>query len=105
MADILVTGDDAPIIRGYIHEKGDTTARENLNGATVRFQMRRERDRRLIVDGLAQIESTASGTVAYTLAPHDTAIPGDYVYQWQVFYPDGKKQTTHALKELTIRRR
>lgn len=105
MADVLVSGDTGPAITGTIHKRGDTSDVENLTGATVTFQMRRARDRKLMVDADATIVEPASGTVSYTLEGNDTAIVGDYIYQWQVTYADGKKQTTFEAKELTIRRR
>ena len=105
MADVLVAGDTGPAITGTIHKRGDTTDVEDLSGASVKFQMRRARDRKLMVDADADIVTAASGTVSYTLEANDTAIAGDYQYQWQVTYPDGKKQTTYDPKELTIRRR
>ena len=105
MADILVQGDTGPLISGYIHEKGQPNNRTDLTGATVRFQMRRTRDEDLMVDNPATIDVAASGTVYYDLEVNDTAYPGDYQYQWQVTFPDGKKQTTYEVKELTIRPR
>lgn len=106
MADILTSGDTGPLISGVLHDKDDTTRLVDLSGeATVKFQMRRARDKRLMVDGDAEITSPHSGGVSYTLEANDTAIPGDYVYQWQVTFPDGKKQTTYEPKPLTIRRR
>jgi len=105
MADILVQGDTGPLISGQIHEKDNTGNVTNLTGATVKFQMRRIRDSNLMVDGDADISVPASGEVSYTLEANDTAYPGDYQYQWQVTFPDGKKQTTYEPKELTIRKR
>lgn len=104
MTDVLVAGDTAPVIEGTIFQKG-TTTRQNLSGCTVRFQMRRVNDRRLTVDEVADIVTAASGEVRYVLGANDTAIPGDYGIQWQVVYPDGKKQTTATLIPVTIRRR
>ena len=105
MADVLVAGDTGPVITGTIHKKGSLADREDLTGSTVTFQMRRARDRKLMVDSAATIITPASGTVSYTLEENDTAIPGDYLYEWQVTFVDGKKQTTFEAKELTIRRR
>jgi hypothetical protein len=104
MADVLVVGDTGPLITGVIYS-GDDEEPEDLTGASVRFQMRRASDRRLMIDKEAEIDLAASGEVHYTLGTNDTAIPGDYVLEWQVTYPDGRKQTTATLHELTIRRR
>jgi hypothetical protein len=105
MADVLVQGDTGPLISGYIHEQGQPNNRTDLTNATVKFQMRRVRDLELMVDNDATIDVAASGTVYYNLEVNDTAYPGDYQYQWQVTFPDGKKQTTYEAKELTIRPR
>lgn len=105
MTDYLVTGDTRPVITGTIHARDDATDLEVLTGCTVKFQMRRKRDRRLMVDADAEVTSTVSGGVAYSLGENDTAVPGEYVIEWQVTYPDGRKQTTADLREITIRRR
>lgn len=105
MTDVLVVGDTGPAITGTIHKRGDTSDVENLVGSSVKFQMRRARDRKLMVDADADIINPASGSVSYSLEVNDTAIAGEYVYQWQVTYPDSKVQTTYETKELTIRRR
>lgn len=105
MPDVLVVGDTGPIITGVIHKADNTSDREDLSGAQVFFQMRRAADRRLMVNKAAAIDVAASGEVHYALAANDTAIPGEYVLEWQVTYPSGRKQTTATLHELTIRRR
>ncbi len=105
MTDYLVTGDTRPVITGTIHARDDESDLEDLTGCTVNFQMRRLRDRRLMVDAEADIVTAVSGSVTYTLDVNDTAIPGDYGIEWQVTYPDGRKQTTADLREITIRRR
>lgn len=103
--EVLVVGDTGPIITGTIHRSGDTTAYENLTDCSVKFQMRRLSDRRLMVDEPAEIVTAISGSVRYILGSYDTAVPGDYGIEWQVTYPDGKRQTTATLHEVTIRRR
>ena len=103
--DILVAGDTGPAITGVIHKKGKPLEVEDLTNATVKFQMRLAKQRDLMVDADADILVAASGTVSYEPDVNDTAIPGDYLYQWQVTFPGGKKQTTYEAKPLTIRRR
>jgi Rib/alpha/Esp surface antigen-like repeat protein len=105
VTDILVVGDTGPVITGTIHAAGDTADLEDLTNCSVRFQMRRLTDRRLMVDEPADIVTAISGDVRYVMGPNDTAVPGDYGVQWQVTYPDGKKQTTATMHEVTIRRR
>ncbi len=103
--NVLVVGDTAPIIRGTILKKGTTTPEDLTDCLEVRFQMRRLADRRLTVDEEAEILVAESGTVRYVMGPNDTAIPGDYGVQWQITFPDGKKQTTATLIPVTVRRR
>lgn len=105
MADVLVTGDTAPTISASLFENDDPDALLDLTDCTVYFQMRRATDRRLMINREAEIVTAASGEVAYELAATDLAIPGDYVLEWQVVYPDGKKQTTATLHEVEVRRR
>jgi hypothetical protein len=105
MADVLVVGDTGPIITGVIHKAGNADLHENLTDCSVNFQMRRVSDRALIVDREADIDVAISGQVHYALESNDTAIPGEYVLEWQVTYPSGRKQTTATLHEITIRRR
>jgi hypothetical protein len=105
MPDVLVVGDTGPIISAVIHKADDPSDVEDLTGSTVHFQMRRASDRRLMVDRAAAIDVAPSGEVHYSLQANDTAIPGEYVLEWQVTYPSGRKQTTATLHELTIRRR
>lgn len=103
--DILVVGDHGQIITGEIYQDDDTDDRDVLTDAEVHFQMRRAADRRLMIDREAEIVDAVSGEVSYALQANDTAIPGDYVIEWQVTYPSGRKQTTANLKSVTIRRR
>jgi hypothetical protein len=105
MTDTLVVGDRGQIIRGTIYKRDDPKDVDDLTGASVRFQMRRSTDKRLMIDRAATIDVAASGEVSYALGMNDTAIPGDYVLEWQVTYPSGRKQTTATLREVTIRRR
>lgn len=104
MADILVVGDHGQSVSGVIYSESDSS-REDLNGAEVRFQMRRTSDRRLLVNRIADIDTAASGEVSTTLTANDMAVPGSYVIEWQVTYPSGRQQTTANLHEVTIRRR
>jgi hypothetical protein len=101
--EVLVSGDSKITARGTISKTAG--GYEDLSGTTVLFQMRRRSDRRLMINRPAEIESTASGAVSYLLEANDIAIPGNYVIQWQVVYPDGKRQTTRNLEEIEIRRR
>lgn len=105
MADVLVSGDTAPTIYATLHDEDDATQLTDLTGATVHFQMRRLNDRRLMIHAPADIVTAASGEVMYELGSNDLAIPGDYVIEWQVVFPDGKKQTTANLHAVEVRRR
>lgn len=103
--DTLVVGDHGQIISAQIYKNDDTSDLDDLTDAEVRFQMRRAIDRRLMINREADIDLAASGEVSYALQANDTAIPGDYVIEWQVTYPSGRQQTTATLKTVTIRRR
>ena len=105
MPDVIVQGDTGPNVTGVIHKKDEPNNVTNLTDAIVRFQMRRTRDKNLMVDELAVVDAPASGQVHYEWGENDTAYPGEYQYQWQVTFPDGTKQTTYEAKELTIRKR
>lgn len=104
MALTFVQGDTAPDISSTIHAKGNLTAVVNLTGCTVRFQMRKSDDRKFTVNKVADIISPTSGTVRYRWGVNDLAVPGDYEIQWQVTYPDAKKQTTADTEVITVRR-
>ena len=107
MTDILVAGDTGPSVTSKLYEEDDPTEPLDLTGDThVFFQMRRTADRRLMINREANIVGPpSSGEVMYLWAVDDLAIPGDYILEWQVVYPDGTKQTTAIPHEVTVRRR
>lgn len=97
----LVQGNNAPDIEGTI-KKEDTPL--DLTDCSVRFQMRKQDDRRFTVNAPASITDASAGEVRYSWAANDLAVPGDYLVQWQVTYPDERVQTTHPPNPITIRR-
>ncbi len=102
---ILVTGDTRPIIRANLYERDSSpTQYVDLSSATVRFQMRKADDRFYTVNASAVVTSTVSGGVEYHLATNDLQVPGDYLIQWEVTFPDGKVQTTSVANPVTVRR-
>lgn len=104
MTLILVQGDTAPDLSAILHAKGNVTQVLNLTNCSVRFQMRKEDDRRFTINNTADVISAPAGTVRYQWGPNDLAVPGDYQIQWEVTYPDAKVQTTEATEVLTVRR-
>lgn len=89
----FVQGDTAPAITATIALKSDLSP-VDLTGASVRFQMRKPDDRRFTVNAVATIVTAAAGAVRYAWATNDLTVPGEYVVQWEVTYPDTRIQTT-----------
>lgn len=104
MSLILVQGDTAPDLSAILHAKGNVAQVINLTNCSVRFQMRKEDDRRFTVNNAADIISEPGGTVRYQWGPNDLAVPGEYLIQWEVTYSDARVQTTEATEALTVRR-
>lgn len=104
MSLTFVQGDTAPSIVSVIHLEDPPLTITNLTGCTVRFQMRKNDDRRFTVNSIAQITNSAAGAVSYDWAPNDLAIPGTYQVQWEVTFPGGRIQTTAPTETATIRR-
>lgn len=100
----FVQGDTAPDLLATIHNAADASEVIDLTDATVRFQMRRPDDRRFTVNAEAEILDEDAGTVRYQWGPNDLNIPGDYLVQWEVTYPDARIQTTAAANTITVRR-
>lgn len=98
----FVQGDTAPAITATIVTDSDQAA-VNLTGCTVRFQMRKQDDRRYTVNAVASLVEAAAGRVSYAWATNDLAVPGDYVVQWEVTYTNSRVQTT-APSTVTVRR-
>lgn len=103
---ILVQGDTRPVIKANLYERDSNPVQYvDLSGMTsVRFQMRKADDRFYTVNAAATITSTASGGVEYALGANDLQVPGDYLVQWEVTFPDGKVQTTSVPNPITVRK-
>ena len=101
----FVQGDSAPPITGAL-KNVDGTPFDLTNITSVRFQMRRQSDRRYTVDAVAAIVgSPTSGSVKYVWAANDLDVVGDdYIGQWELHYSDGKIQTTSPANTITIRK-
>jgi len=102
MSLTFVQGDTGPAIKGQIVKVSDQSVID-LTGATVKFQMRKEDDRRFTVNAVASITDHPTGQVQYAWGPNDLSVPGDYQVQWEITYPDTTIQTTQA-GTITIRR-
>lgn len=100
----FVQGDTAPDLQAVIHDADDSDDVVDLTGATVRFQMRRPDDRRFTINAEAEILDEDAGTVRYQWGTNDLNVPGDYLVQWEVTYPDARIQTTAAANTITVRR-
>jgi hypothetical protein len=104
MSLTFVQGDTAPDLLSQLHEEADPSVPVDLDQATVRFQMRKNDDRRFTVNAVAEITDAANGRVRYQWGPNDLATPGTYEIQWEVTYPGGRIQTTAPVESLTVRR-
>ena len=104
MSLTFVQGDTAPDIAAVIHEEDDPTQVVNLTNCSVRFQMRRQDDRRYQVNSGADILDAVNGRVSYSWAANDLSVPGTYVVQWEVTYLGGRVQTTSPEVTITVRR-
>jgi hypothetical protein len=102
MSLVFVQGDTAPAITATITHDSDGSP-VNLSGATVRFQMRKADDRRYTVNTIATLVDAPNGQVSHSWGANDLVVPGTYLVQWEVTYPDTKVQTT-STGEVTVRR-
>lgn len=106
----LVQGNYGVTVTANIYEKdSDPVAYVNLSGATVRFLMRKEDDRKFTVQSLAVITSVVSGGVAYTFEEGELDEAGDYLGFWEVTYAAGsggssRVQSTVDGDLITVRR-
>jgi hypothetical protein len=100
----FVQGDTGPDLTAILHDEDDATSPIDLTGAAVRFQMRKENDKRFTVNQPATVLSAAAGEVSYSWAVNDLAVPGDYQVQWEIVFPDGKIQTQAVPSTITVRR-
>lgn len=100
----FVQGDTGPALESVIHERGNPDNPLDLTGCTVRFQMRKADDRRFTVNNSATVVDAAEGRVRYQWGPNDLAVHGDYDIQWEVTFPDARRQTTADTETLVVRR-
>lgn len=75
-----------------------------LTGATVKFLARKVDDPATIIEGACDLVSAIDGTVMYQWAVGDTAIAGDYQFEFQITFGDGRVGTapTDGYKLLKI---
>ena len=104
MTVTFVQSDTAPTVLATLHDQDDPTIPLNLNGATVKFQMRGANDRFYRVNAACLVTNAATGQVSYTWADHDLDVPGDYVVQFEVTFSNGKIQTTASPIPVIVRR-
>lgn len=99
----FVQGDTAPDITATLTDTVSGAAID-LTGATVRFQMRKENDKRFTVNQPATVVDEDAGSVSYRWATNDLSVPGDYQVQWEVTFNDGRVQTQAVPSTITVRR-
>jgi len=104
MSLTFVQGDTAPDITAIIHEEDDPSSIIDLSSCTVRFQMRKQDDKRYQVNSAATVIDGPTGRVSYSWAATDLSLTGTFVVQWEVTYPGGRVQTTSPEVTVTVRR-
>lgn len=107
MSLTFVQGDTAPDITAIIHEEDDPSSVIDLSPdkvSGVRFQMRRQDDRRYQVNAAAEVLDGPAGAVSYSWGPNDLSATGTFVVQWEVTYLGGRVQTTSPEVTVTVRR-
>lgn len=104
MSLTFVVGDTEPTLYSILHLEDTPATAVNLTDCTVKFQMRRDEDRRYTVNAPAVIDDALTGAVHYSWGANDLAVAGTYLAQWEVTYPGGRVQTTAPQVELTVRR-
>jgi hypothetical protein len=65
----------------------------NLNGATVRFHMRKISSSVVVVDNAATVVTADQGLVRYDWQADDTAAIGSYLAEFEVTYADATVET------------
>jgi len=101
MTNTWVQGDTEPAITATLNRSG---AAESLTGASVKFQMRKDDDKRYTVNAAATIVDEASGKVKYVWGASDLNIIGTYLVQWEVTFLSGRIETTDPPNPIIVRR-
>ena len=82
--------DPSPQIEAVLSNAAGTPI--DLNGASVRFHMRRAGGP-VVVDAAATIVTAAAGLVRYSWAGSNTNTVGSYLAEFEVTYADGAVET------------
>ena len=103
-----VTGDTGPAHQARIplldNDGNETGSYADLTDASVKFQMRKADDKEYTVDAVASIVGTPTdGRVKYSWAANDLSMPGEYLVQYEVTFPDTTIQTT-TTETITVER-
>lgn len=103
MSFFIKQNDTVPALRAYLRD-GDGVG-VNLDGATVKFKMRKASDATVVVDASASIITALTGLVQYNWASGDTSTVGFYEAEFEVTYGDSTVETfpnnTYILVEIT----
>lgn len=105
MADYTIKAHDRlPSIAATLAANG---AALNLTGATVKFIMRAKPTGNGAapapkVNAAAVLVDAVNGVVRYDWLGTDTDTPGSYQAEWQIVWPDGRKQTVPTLTYHTV---
>ena len=89
----IVQGDTKPALTTTLEHDGIP---QDLTGSTVEFHMSN------IVVAEATVTDASAGQVMYQWQPGDTDIPGLYIAEFEVTYPDGTTETFPNIGALKV---
>ena len=105
MADVeLVQGDTRPALDGTIRRTVSGDPLDLTDATSVKFQMRKDDDRKYTVDADAAFVDKPTGRVRYEWEEGDLNNPGEYIGQWEIVWNDSTVQTTQPANSIVIRR-
>tara|TARA_Y100000389_G_scaffold201234_1_gene243410 strand:+ start:6084 stop:6443 length:360 start_codon:yes stop_codon:yes gene_type:complete len=103
---IIKRNDTAPALIATVYDKGCLGGwnRLNLSGVTkVDFSMADDCGALIISSQSAQTISANSGIIQYSWKEGDTAIAGNYIGEFELFFADGKKMSLPREGGISIR--
>lgn len=73
-------------VLGPLDENGEVSVGQDLTGATVTFNMKNAAGEVVIDGGAVVVDDVDTGEVHYAWQLNDTAVPGDYLGEFQALY-------------------
>lgn len=105
MADVMLVQDDTrPSLEGTLTKTRSGSPLDLSDAVGVKFQMRKDDDRKYTVDAAAVIVDAEAGEVRYDWVAGDLSVEGLYIAQWQIDWGGGAIQTTTPANTIEVRR-